>query len=228
MRLGVNFGDLQTDLRAELRRSSNLGHDLGDVTHLQRAINNAYFSLYDDYDWPHLHRQFTRISMAAGQRYYDLPTDLDWSRVETVTAWWNGKPHTVDPGIGIEEYAQYDSVGDERSDPVLKFDLRNQGGTPQIEVWPVPASTACSIELTGPIKMAKLVADGDVCLLDAEAVILFAAWKLSTDENEKRAGAAAMARLRQIRARLPETRRVRVGLGEPNRIPQGRAVVRVS
>jgi hypothetical protein len=228
MRLGVNFGDLQTDLRAELRRSSNLGHDLGDVTHLQRAINAEYFRLYDDYDWPHLIRQFTRVPMVAGQRYYDLPAQLDWSRIERVDGWWNGRPHDVLPGIGIEEYAQFDSVGDERSDPVLKFDIRNQTGTPQIEVWPVPASALCSIELTGPIKMDKLVDDADVCLLDAEAVILFAAWKLSVDDNKKSAEAAATSRLRQIRARIPETRRVRMGLGESNRIPQGRAVVRVS
>ena len=142
-------------------------------------------------------------------------------------AWWNGTPNRLDPGIGVEEYAQYDSVADERADPPLKYSIRNVTGTAQVEIWPMPASAVATLELTGSIKVVPLVDDADVCLLDAEAVILFAAAKLATGDNEDKAIKIARRRLERIRSRMPEMVRTRIGLGEADRIPAGRAVVRV-
>lgn len=229
MRLGVTFGELIDDVRAELKRSTELSHGIGDVTHIKRAINSEYRRLYDDYEWPHLARTFPRFAMAAGQYRYDTPDGLDIHRTISVTAWWGGTGHPVERGIGAEEYSQHDSVLDERSDPVLRYDinLADDQTTANLEVWPVPASAQCSLEIRGTLAISTLVNDSDVCLLDAESVVLFAAWKLADSDKKEDAERAAVTRLKQVRGRQPDGRRIRMGLGEAGRVPSGKAVVRV-
>jgi len=231
MRLGVTFSDMVSDLRSEIGRSSDLGHGISDEPRLKRAINAAYFDLYDEYDWPHLNRVFDRVTMAAGSRYYDFPTGLDFTRVEQVRAWWNGVPTDIEKGIGTKEYATFDSDSDERSDPVLRWDLRYEdfaSNATQFEVWPVPASANTTIEFKGAYKMSELVNDADVCILDAEIVILRAAIDLVGKDEKQRAEQKAQRRLFNVRRRMPDGARVRIGLGEADRTPKGRAVVRIS
>jgi len=232
MRLGVSFGELITDLRAESNRSDDLGHGIGDLTRLKRALNKALLRLYDDYAWPHLRRTFARVTMAAGQRYYDLPDNLDPERVEEVRSWWNGQPTPIERGIGTSEYASYDSQADERSDPPLRYDVRyhdTPSNATMIEVWPLPASATAALEFVGTYRVSPLVNDADICLLDAEAVVLLAAVDVAPKEDRDEIRAAAAERIRQIRARFPSGAPVRMGLGQSDGQPiAGRAIVRIS
>lgn len=230
MRTGVTFAELVDDLRAETGRSETQGHGIGDEFKLRRAINKAYLSLYRDYDWPHLRRVFTRVPMVAGQRFYDPPTGLDIERIETADAWWNGQPSPLGRSIGVQEYASYDSVADERSDPPLKYDIRyhdTPSNATMLEVWPVPASATASIEFRGSYQVRALVNDNDVCLLDAESVIMLAAADVAAPDMRDKAASDAALFVRQVRARVPDAAPTRMGLGGTDTIPAGRAVVRV-
>lgn len=220
-------------LREELGRSPDVSVGVDDLPSLKRAINKAYATLYDDYDWAFLRRVFPKVSLSAGSRYYGLPTDLNVDRVEVVNVWWNGLPTEIIRGIGFEQYASFDSEADERSDPVISWDVRDVSGSVQIEVWPVPASNDQDLQFIGLRSAPKLVNNADLCLLDDELVVLLAASQLLRRQKSADADdvvAQFRARLRTLKGRASGggARRYRVGVGPPIEEPRrDRAVVRV-
>lgn len=178
MARGVSLLNLVTRLRAELGRSTSPALGSADVPTLHQAINRAYETLYKK-DWQHLRREFPKIDLAAGQRYYDLPDALDSDRVESVVVWWSGEPYPLKKGIGFEHYAAYDSTNDERNSPAARWDIRFTGTTDQIEIWPIPADNNQDLQIIGKTKFARLVNDTDTCRLDDNLVILHAAARIA-------------------------------------------------
>lgn len=231
MRLNVAFSELVSDLRAELRLSSQLSHGIGDVTHLKRALNAEYLQLYAEHAWPHLKRVFPQFAVAAGQRYYDPPANLDLERIQKVRVWWNGTPHDLLRGIDTVEYGSYDSVIDERTDPPQRYDIVYPDGQLEamVEIWPVPASATAKLEFVGTRSVAKLVDDDDLCLLDAEAVVARAAARLAAKEERQQRVIDGNRAVHAARSRQPDGRRICIGLGDANPgPPAGKAIVRVS
>lgn len=178
MARGVSLLQLVTRLRAELGRSTSPALGSADVPTLQQAINRAYETLYKK-DWQHLRREFPKITLSAGQRYYDIPAQLDSDRIEKVVVWWNGEPYPLLKGIGFEHFAAYDSTIDERNSPAARWDIRFTGTTDQIEIWPIPADNQQTLQIIGKTKFARLVNDTDLCRLDDNLVILHAAARLA-------------------------------------------------
>lgn len=192
MARGTQFGTLKTMLRNELSRSNTAGGSgVADFNQLGQVLNRHYESLYADYDWPHLRVTFDRIALAAGQRYYDFPATIDYERIEQVVVWQNGKPIPIDRGIELNDYAAYSSEDNQRADPAQKWDVRNTGTKEQIEIWPLPASNALSVQIVGIKKFVRLVNDSDKCLLDDQLVVLFAAAEIAAGQE----GADAPAKL---------------------------------
>ena len=72
MARGVTLGQLITDLRSEIGHSLSpaLGKNTRDV--LINILQRNQRRLWEDYAWPFL-RVEKDVTMAAGQRYYDLP-----------------------------------------------------------------------------------------------------------------------------------------------------------
>lgn len=230
MRLGVSFAELIDDLRAQLGRSEEPGHGISDLPRLKRVINSQYRMLYDEYDWPHISREFERVQMQAGERYYDPPANLDFSQIESVTAWWNGSPHNLERGIGIDEFAVYDPEADERSDPPLRYDIKYPDAptaATMIEVWPIPATAEAALQFDGVFKLSPLVNDADICLLDAEAVVLRAAAMLMPKDEADAVRSAAASRVHTVRNRYPRRAPVKVGLGETDKHRPDRATVSI-
>lgn len=235
MARGESFLELQVMLREELGRSTDVSVGVDDLPGLKRQINKAYANLYISTDWPFLRRVFPRITLSAGQRYYDLPTDLNVERIEIVNAWWNGLPTPVERSIEFENYASYDSEADERSDPVISWDIRDDAGTAQIEVWPIPASNAQTLQIIGIRSAPKLVNNEDLCLLDDELVVLHAAAgqlrrQKSADADDTAAQAARRLQLLTGRSSGGGAKSYRMGVGDDmeTAMARGRAVVRIS
>jgi hypothetical protein len=178
MARGTQFLQLITALRAELGRSTNASLGVADVPALKQAINRSYQTLYRR-DWQHLRREFPKIALSAGQRYYDLPALLDADRIEKTVVWWNGEPYPLAKGIGFEHFAAYDSTIDERNSPAGRWDIRFTGVKDQIEIWPIPADNHQTLQFIGKTKFTPLVDDIDVCLLDDDLVVLHAAARLA-------------------------------------------------
>lgn len=225
---GTQFSALVTMLRDELGRSESVSVGLSDLPRLKNAINRVYQSLADEHDWPHLRKTFDKITLNAGQYYYDFPTDLNYDRVELTRIWWNATPHPINRGISLDDYIAFDTTAGERSDPVMKWDIRRTGASEQIEVWPIPAS-AQAIQFIGFIKTPKLINDIDVCLIDDYLVTLFAALRFLKDPKEKQlAQSEAQEKLQTLMSNTHAADdTIQLGLRRPAAHPFTNVVVRV-
>lgn len=219
MARGATLRQLVSDLRDELRRANSPSASPDDTASLRRTINHVYRVLYYNHDWPFLTQMFPAITLNAGQRYYDLPGGLDADRVITSRVKWSGVFSPIERGIAYEDYTAFDPEDDERSSPALKWDVRFTGEREQIEIWPVPDGGAQSLRLFGITKCDELVSDDDVCRLESELVVLYAAAELlkaqeSKDAEAKVQMAQELLRLLRIRASAAgDEGQYRVGLG---------------
>jgi len=175
---------------------------------VKAAIKREYERLYDEFDWPFL-RVTEDVLTQAGQRYYDVPDTINFDRIEKVDYLWGDRWVPLDRGIDVSNLNTYNSDEDERSDPMLRWDIKWTGDTTQIEVWPIPASNEIPIRFTGIRNMTRLVGDGDRCDLDDQMVSMFAAAELLARKNSPEAQLKqqkAVERYRLIRGRSIQTR----------------------
>lgn len=177
MAIGVQFSAILTNLRAETRRSTDVSVNVDDNDSLKRSINGVYRTLAQNYDWPHLRVVFPKITLSAGQRYYDYQTGFNPDRVLASVVWLGSTTGAIERGVDFDQYGFLDSDADQRADPVQRWDTAFDvtSGKPQIELWPIPASDGGFIQFEGYWEPQPLVADSDPCLLDDELVLLFAA-----------------------------------------------------
>lgn len=193
---------LVADLRAELLQSVNSAHGVNLLPAHKVILARVQEDLWLDHSWAHL-RVDRDIELAAGQRYYDFPTDLDMDRVENAWVKWSGRWHPLSRGINPDEhYNAQDSDLDIRADPILRWAPYE---TEQFEVWPMPASDdSQTVRLRGIRTLNPLVDDDDTCDLDARLIVLVAAAELAADAKSPRAqslGSAAKNRYAKLRGR---------------------------
>lgn len=194
------FLQLIYDLRAELGKAVDPAAGVADLPSLKRTLQRNYETLYDEYDWPHLSVISDRMTVNAGQRFYDFPDNMAYESTEQVVLWWNGEPVELDRGIGFEHYASYDPENDERTDPVQRWDVRYTDPREQIELWPLPAS-AQQIQLKGRKKFVQMVDEADICLIDDHILLLTCAVQLLPRQKSGDAQVALEA-LRQRMSRV--------------------------
>ncbi len=181
MARGTQLLQLVAKLRAETGRSDNVSAGRNEETALKTRLAAVQEDLYQAYDWPFL-RTETTIPMQAGERYYDWPNLLNSDRLTKIKLRWNNSWYGVERGIGENEYNSYDSINDERADPVLRFDVRSTGAdlatqVEQVEVWPIPASNTPVLYLWGLRPLKPLIANTDVCDLDDNLIV----WTLAAE-----------------------------------------------
>lgn len=226
------FGQLITDLRAELLKSTDPAVGVADLPTLRQVLARNYESIYQSYDWPHLNVVFSRIPLSAGQRYYDFPDDCDYDDVKQAVVWWNSQPVHIERGIGFEHYATHDSEGGATSDPVSRWDVRWTSTREQMEVWPVPASGGQAVQFEGTAKFVPLIEDADLCRIDDHIVVLASAIELVPEKSRQAAQAklaAAQSRIASVKGRSKSASgSIRLGLGGSNPPLYGKSVIRVS
>ena len=209
MARGKTLLQLTEAVRNECRRSSNTSRGVDALNNIKQVIKRVYETVYDEFDWPHLN--VTRdITTNAGQIHYDFPDDLLAEDIDNKVKFLYGSQwQDVSYGIDADDYTIFNSDNDERSDPILKWDILNTGTEGQIEVWPRP-KTSAKIRLKGKKSFVELVTDSDVCLLDSVAITLIASSEIlqaseSPDWQTKRD--AGYARLNRVRARITKSKR---------------------
>lgn len=226
---GTQLTRLVSKLRAELSRSANVSVGVDDAQILIDILQRTQETLYDDYDWPHLRVTFPKITLNAGQRYYDFPEDLNYDRIEDVAIRLNGLPIPFRRGIDFNCYAAFDSDAGVRSSPAQRWDIRSVDDKEQMEVWPIPSDSSNSVQFKGIRKLRPLVDAADVCDIDDRLLILFAAAEIlahadSPDANIKlKAGQQLYARLKGRSAAGRAT--YRMGMGAPSPKPYRATVV---
>lgn len=209
---------LIAQLRAETGRTQTVSVGIDEVENLKEMLRRVQEQLYDEYDWPHLRVQKT-ISLAAGQRYYDLPTGLNFDRIEDVRLEYNDVYQGIDRGIELEDYSIFNSnaTTPERSSPSLKWDIRYTGSTEQIEVWPIPNDNIQTLYFLGTQSLSDLIQESDRADLDDRLIVLYAAAEILARQESK----DAQAKLEQANKRLATLRKnsikkapmIQMGLG---------------
>lgn len=232
MARGTQLTVLIDDLRAEVGHS--LQASLGKATRevLRTVLQRVQRRLWEDYSWPFL-KVRRNIEVATGQRYYDLPSDLVFERIELVEFKWGDRWDKISYGIGAREYNQYDSDTDVRSWPVHRYDSYEND---QIEVWPIPSDNANSTTGSGQLRLhgiknlSAFIADSDTADLDDQLLILYAAGEILTRQKQADAQAKlaqANAHYQRLKARSAKTDTFIMGGGEPPYIyvPKGPPVI---
>jgi len=232
MARGKQLLSLIAQLRAETGRSQDVSVGVDESENLKEILRRTQETLYDDYEWPHLRVQKV-ITLNAGQRYYDLPTELNYDRIQQVKLKYNSTYVDVERGIRFEDYSTYDSnaTPPERSFPTLKWDVRHTGVREQLEVWPVPNQGA-SLYMFGTKKLADLIEEEDVAELDDRMVVLFAASELLLRQKSSDAKlklSLAERRLAMLRRNSQaDSKMIQVGLGNRQQLDRSRTRVIVS
>lgn len=175
---------------------------------VKMAIQREYERIYDEFDWPFL-RVHQDVLTQAGQRYYDVPSEMDMERIERVDYYWGDRWHPLDRGVYPEQYNVYNSDEDVRSEPMFRWDIKWTGSAEQVEMWPIPVSNDQIVRFTGIRKKVALIADSDRCDLDDQMIVLFAAAELLARKNSPEAQLKqqkAVERYRLVRGRSIQTR----------------------
>jgi hypothetical protein len=219
MARGTSLGQLIDDLRAEVGHSlqPNLGKATRDV--IINQIQRVQRRLWDDYSWPFL-RVKRDLTISAGQRYYDLPSDVVFERIERVETKHGDVWTKLTYGIGSDQYNQHDSDNGVRSSPIRRFDNHENN---QIELWPVPANNseadgAGSVRIYGIKNLSALIADSDTADLDDQLIVLYAAAEILARQKQADAQnklAQAQAHYSRLKARTAKTETFVISGGEP-------------
>lgn len=200
---GASLAKLISDLREELRRANTPNASPEDTPTLRRTLNHVARALYYDTNWPFLQRMFPAITLNAGQQYYDKPDGLEPDRIIRADVFWGNQYEALERGIGFEEYNSYDPAQNNRSSPIMRWDVKFTGTTDQIEVWPLPGSDAQSLRFFGVQAMPDMKNMTDICPLESEIVVLYAAAELAAKDSPDKEAKLSMARelLRQLKSR---------------------------
>lgn len=177
MARGVTLIKLLNDLRAECRISLNPAHNSQVRDSQIIALQRAQEMFWADFAWPHL-RVERFIDLQDGQRFYDMPEDLDIDRISKIELRDGAVYQPLCWGIDAEQYATSDSDLDARSWPAQRVKITEDE---QLEVWPIPdrnfnaTTLEGKVKITGIRKLKQLVADPDRADLDDRLIILYCA-----------------------------------------------------
>lgn len=173
MARGTTLDKLLNDLRAACRISLNAAHNVQHRDAQVQALQRKQEWFWNDFAWPHL-RVDRYIELQAGQRYFDMPPDLDITRINHIqvrdSQIWLTLKNGIDPG----HYAAFDSELDVRSWPVCRWNITEDE---QLELWPIPDSNYDAttkdgwLKITGIRTLKPLIADGDRADLDDQLLV---------------------------------------------------------
>lgn len=165
MALRTTLDEIVEMARSEAKLSTNTSRGVDHLDHIRQLVRSAYNSLLDEFDWKHLNlkREDSFKQMAAGQRYYDWPTNLNVNKIAKVWFLWGNTWGEICEGITYEQYNNKNSENDERSDPVDRWSWY---GHLQFEVWPIPVGATGRVGFQGQKKGELLTNGGSRADLD--------------------------------------------------------------
>lgn len=187
---GIALSELVDQVRYEVRDAAEPALGSGSTERIKHMLRRTQQRLYDEYDWP-MFRVMPVTVLNVGQRYYDMPADLNLERVEAVRVYDGSVYNPITRGIGYSQYSVHDSDADERSSPPARWDVRWTGSAEQIEVWPIPSDSIYSLRWTGLRPLRPLVADADVADLDDQVLTMYVAAEILAAFGAKDAQAKA-------------------------------------
>ena len=218
---GTSLGQLIDDLRAEVGHSlqPNLGKATRDV--FINMLQRTQRRLWEDYSWPFLSIR-RDIAISAGQRYYDVPNDLVFERIERMETKHGDYWSKLHYGITAEHYNQHDSDRGIRSSPIRRYDAYENN---QIEMWPIPSNNSDAVTGTDSVRvhgiknLSQSTSEADTADLDDQLIVLYASAEILARQKQADAQnkiAQAQAHYARLKARMAKTETFVIGGGEPD------------
>lgn len=209
MARGQTLGTLLTQLRAEIGFATDSAVGQSENPALKVLLQRTQELLYDEYDWPHMQGVWYDVTLSAGQRYYNLPSQLNYERVVSAQTLWSSVWQPITFGFDTSVYNVSDSDNDQRSDPPEKWRLYT---ATQFECWPMPATNGGKIRFIGTQSLGALEQDDDTADLDDRLIVLFAAAeRLAGKPRGKALTTLAGRRLAVLKGRSNKTESFRPG-----------------
>lgn len=199
----VALGTMVQSLRRELTiaESTSLGQNTREAH--KYALRTTQQRLHAEWTWPFM-RIYRDVVMAAGQRYYAFPADIDPQDAIEAKVAYTSQFSPMVFGISPADYNVRNSDLDQRNDPVSKWDFYRDPVTQgdMFEVWPIPASASATVRFKGIKLLGPMIADADVCDLDDLLIVLYAAADLCPEKSQKVKLAKALAHKIALKARF--------------------------
>jgi len=208
MARGTTFGELIEMLKLECGLDPDPALSLNMRPQMELMLKREYERLYQEFDWPFL-RVFPDLLTQAGERFYDVPAEMDLERIETVDYYWGNRWFPLTRGISQLDYNTYNPDLGVRVDPTFKWDIKYTGPKAQVELWPIPNSDGNKVRFTGIKKKTELVDTTSRCDLDDMMIVLFCASEYLASRGSKAAGTKqqkAVERYRLMAGRSITTR----------------------
>lgn len=209
MARGVTLGELIIKLRIAARYDPNPALSKQFEPLFRQTLHDVQERLYDQFDWPFLKVQRDKV-LAAGERYYDFPDDMNLERVNAVDVLVGGLWQPVERGITLDHYSASNSDLDGRRDPVERWDVVDTGAGEQVEAWPIPVSNGGKLRFSGIRNLKPLVDDSDRADLDDQLIVCFSAAEILAGRNDNEAQLKlnqGSTRLKLLQGRTTKTRR---------------------
>jgi len=182
MPVGVQLSDLRRDLRAETGTSLNPAQGVQAQQTLDIILDRQQRELWDAYNWPHL-RFYVDVPLAQNQFVYAYPAAMPFDQIlhiyvatDQSSSW-----QRLDYGISA---SMIRPTGPNKGTPTRwanQVSVDTSGPTPmtdpvgKIALTPTPSSASMIMRIEGQAPLRPLAADGDKCIIDSKAIVLFAA-----------------------------------------------------
>lgn len=173
MARGTTLDKMLFDLRVACRLSVNAAHNTQAREAQIQALQRKQEWYWNDFAWPHL-RVDRIIEVQAGQRYYDMPNDLDIDRISHIAFRSDSVFQPMHAGIDDCHYAASDSDTDQRGWPPRRWQISEDE---KLEIWPIseqdfdPATQEGRIRITGIRRLRPFVAETDRADLDDQLIV---------------------------------------------------------
>lgn len=179
---GTQFSEIIDMFREEAGYAMSRALGQNDLPGIKAMLRRSYRRLHADFNWPHLQVDRDKEAL-AGQRYYTIPADIDFSRILRVRVRENGGTiwHPIEHGITLDHYNRVSSDDDQREDFPRAWQVYEND---QFEVWPIPVTSGHKLRFTGISKPKPLVSESEVLDLDDDLVVMYAvAQRLARDKS---------------------------------------------
>lgn len=183
MRVGIALSELRRELMAETFQSLSPNQTTSSTPFYNYQLERVQREQWNTIEWPHL-TIYKDVLTVAGQRYYAYPAQLPFDSIFRI---WRPEGVNWVPlgyGIGPQTYAAMGGETVQAWPPqrwcnCASYDETNNITHPadKFEIWPIPPSVGppYSVRIEGNAPLNPLIADTDICIIDATLIVLMAA-----------------------------------------------------
>ena len=179
MRAGIALSKLREEVQLEAGLSTQSGSNTFSVSRINQMLNRMERSLSREYEWPLRHSEQS-ITVPADAQYVVMPTNFDRTMIEDVSVRYGQDWQPVSYGISAKERSIYS--GTQRAVPICRYEF-NADRPSEMEVWPV-GSTSQTLLISGQLQFGAMEDDDDLCVLDADVLVLRCAAEILGRDNQ--------------------------------------------